>query len=47
MITAGTSFTCAMFGRGAECWGANDQGQLGDGNNEDSAVPIAIGAWAD
>jgi len=31
-ITTGTNFACASDGSGARCWGANDFGQLGNGN---------------
>ena len=46
-LTAGADFTCAMFERNVACWGANDGGQLGDGDTIDSAVPVTVGPWAD
>ena len=42
-IAAGGSHTCAMLENGAvKCWGRNDDGQLGDGSNTDSNVPVDV-----
>ena len=39
-IAAGGEFTCALTQDGkVKCWGRNQLGQLGNGNNEDSAYP--------
>jgi alpha-tubulin suppressor-like RCC1 family protein len=39
-LTAGDDFTCARFASGAiRCWGANDEGQLGDHSNKPSVSP--------
>jgi alpha-tubulin suppressor-like RCC1 family protein len=43
-IAAGGEHTCALNGpSGVECWGKNDHGQLGDGTNNDSPVPVGVG----
>ncbi|WP_394932870.1 fibronectin type III domain-containing protein, partial [uncultured Ilumatobacter sp.] len=47
-ITAGSNHTCALLNTGAvNCWGQNNSGQLGDGNdtNTDSSVPVAVAAF--
>ena len=42
-ITAAASHTCALISDGTvTCWGYNSQGQLGDGSNTDSNVPMAV-----
>ena len=42
-ITAGNDYTCALTSSGAAyCWGANDQGQLGDGTKTDRARPVPV-----
>jgi alpha-tubulin suppressor-like RCC1 family protein len=44
-ITAGWGHTCALDSTGqAYCWGENNSGQLGTGNNTSSNVPVAIKA---
>jgi len=42
-ITAGASHTCALISDGTvTCWGYNGDGQLGDGSNTTSYVPVAV-----
>lgn len=42
-ITAGETHTCIVASDdNAYCWGANDMGQLGDGTNNNSSVPVAV-----
>ena len=42
-LAAGTGHTCALKKDGSvQCWGLNDHGQLGNGSNEDSLVPVDI-----
>jgi alpha-tubulin suppressor-like RCC1 family protein len=44
-VAAGYSFTCARLTTGvARCWGANDNGQLGDGTFTESHVPVPVGS---
>jgi alpha-tubulin suppressor-like RCC1 family protein len=43
IVTAGAEFTCAApAGGGAKCWGNNQDGQLGDGSNTTSDVPVDV-----
>jgi alpha-tubulin suppressor-like RCC1 family protein len=43
-LAAGQRFTCGLAGLAGPvwCWGANESGQLGNGNTADSRVPVQI-----
>ena len=42
-ITAGRRHTCALTAAGAvRCWGKNQRGQLGNGNQSDSTAPVQV-----
>ena len=42
-ISAGDSYVCALMDSGAlKCWGRNLSGQLGDGTETDSNVPVDV-----
>jgi len=42
-ISCGSSYSCALFEDGTvQCWGSNDAGQLGNGINEGSLVPVQV-----
>ena len=42
-LGAGWNHTCAILDSGAlYCWGANADGQLGDGSTTDQAAPVAV-----
>jgi alpha-tubulin suppressor-like RCC1 family protein len=47
-VAAGGNNTCVLLAnKGVRCWGADGQGQLGDGNGTDRASPLAIDVAAD
>ncbi|MBC7710730.1 MAG: Ig-like domain repeat protein [Rhizobacter sp.] len=42
-ISAGRSFACAVLTTGGvQCWGANNNGQLGDGTITNRSTPVAV-----
>ena len=41
-VAAGAYHTCALTRGGAYCWGANGDGELGDGNATSSPIPVAV-----
>lgn len=41
-LSGGGRHTCGFSGDRPFCWGSNDSGQLGDGTNLDSAIPVAV-----
>ncbi|MEK7621401.1 MAG: hypothetical protein AAB395_03545 [Patescibacteria group bacterium] len=40
-LAPGRNHTCSLAGQ-AYCWGLNDSGQLGTGNNSNSLLPVAV-----
>lgn len=43
-VATGDQHTCAIRNREAYCWGENQAGQLGIGNNNDSSNPVSVSA---
>ena len=41
-IAAGGEHTCAVVNGGAQCWGDNGSGQLGDNSESESDVPVPV-----
>jgi alpha-tubulin suppressor-like RCC1 family protein len=41
-VCTGDAFSCAAVTNGVKCWGANDHGQLGNGENGDAAHAVAL-----
>ncbi len=41
-IAAGGSASCALINGGAQCWGGNSNGQLGNNSTASSLVPVAV-----
>ena len=45
---AASHHTCALLISGSiDCWGDNDEGQIGDGTNENSSTPVAVSGITD
>src|SRR5678816_1120209 len=42
IAVGGTGHTCAVVGGGIQCWGANMNGQLGNGMNTQSVQPVSV-----
>ena len=41
-IAGGAAHTCAIVAGGVRCWGANGDGQLGDGSHTPSTAPVVV-----
>lgn len=41
-VSAASSGTCAIYRKGAFCWGDNSYGQLGDGTSRPDSVPVLV-----
>jgi alpha-tubulin suppressor-like RCC1 family protein len=46
-VAAATNHTCALGVDGLYCWGSDSGGQLGNGSDGDSAVPVRVESDAD
>ena len=44
-ISLGQQYACALVnGGGVQCWGSNFIGQLGNGTQRNSAIPVSVGS---
>jgi len=42
-VVAGLDYSCALLANGTvECWGENEEGQLGDGTKVGSSTPVVV-----
>jgi alpha-tubulin suppressor-like RCC1 family protein len=41
-VSAGTLHTCVIVNGGAQCWGLNVDGELGDGTTTQSLIPVPV-----
>lgn len=46
-ISAGGDNSCAIVDEGVKCWGSNGEGQLGDGSNVNSNIPVSVEGLGD
>ena len=47
-LSAGSDYTCAVLqNRSVACWGSGSYGALGDGQGQDSAVPVPVSGITD
>src|SRR4051794_25772124 len=42
LVDTGEYHTCAVRGGGVRCWGFNPYGELGNGTNTSSSVPVQV-----
>ena len=46
MIAVGKAHACALTSsQGIKCWGSNDLGQLGNGTNSNSNIPVSVSGF--